>query len=399
MTALKFASPLIEAIHTDCSVLAIRKKGSKKATTGYVAASSYALRDIAAMSAHEAKDQLIKGVPYVERRQGAAAFAEYIKNPQDTGGRYSLPCNTGPTGSGKTVLQRQNMLQVARDYGFLAVEIEFNAIQPYDETFEDGSSFARLVANRILCYLPTYCALEWSECLQAIAQDFKLKAKSPRSVVAEAVELLKKALNHDGPVLLAVDELIRAPGPGHVNLKHLCAIMDKSLLKGNLNRIRLAVSVYNFVDLGTLTTESRRLLVHQELPPILPRLLDSSVENCLPGWLKVLFNKESCAALKGNLTKVFASVANLLTESGGHPRRVAALIAKVEKLTENVRKNPKKRSENAVLVSQLLVVKSGEQQCLREMNVVLNLRAMGVELSNVPMGTPDEKRMNLFLCC
>ena len=259
--ALKFASPSKKQINTERGVVAI-KNGARPATTGFVAASQDALCDIAAMSAHEAKDRLIKGVPYVVHTQGAAALAKHINNPQGTGGRFSLPCNTGPTGSGKTVLQRQNMLQVARDFGFLAVEIEFNGIQPLEE-LEKKANFARLVANRILCYLPQYsdmqwiecldaiardfewkdespmsdpwkyCALEWSECLEAIAQVFKWKDNSPLDDVRKAVEVLKKALNHDGPVLLAVDELAMAPGCGKSNLTDLRAIMDNSLRRGN----------------------------------------------------------------------------------------------------------------------------------------------------------------------
>ena len=74
-------------------------KGSK---TGRVAASILAHRDIAAMRMHEAKDRLIEGVPYVRRRQGYKALAAHINTPQKSGGRFSLPCNTGPRGSGKT---------------------------------------------------------------------------------------------------------------------------------------------------------------------------------------------------------------------------------------------------------------------------------------------------------
>ena len=99
------------------------------------------------MSAHKAKNRLIKGVPYVVRKQGADTLAAQIQEPKDTSKR--LPCNTGPKGSGKTVLQRQNMLQVARDFGFLAVEIEFNGIQRVAN--ESEASFTRRVANRILC--------------------------------------------------------------------------------------------------------------------------------------------------------------------------------------------------------------------------------------------------------
>ena len=222
---VKFSLPSKNPINTERGVVAIRK-GARPATTGFVAASQDALCDIAAMSAHEAKDRLIKGVPYVVRRQGAAALAEYVNNPEKTGGRYSLPCNTGPKGSGKTVLQRQNMLQVARDFGFLAVEIEFNGIQPLgDSKYE--ANFARRVANRILCYLPKYCALEWSECLQQIAQDFEWD-ESTTSDVTKAVQVLKKALNHKGPVLLAVDELVRVPSGINFELTDLCAIMDYS---------------------------------------------------------------------------------------------------------------------------------------------------------------------------
>ena len=261
-TALKFALPS-KRLRTHRGVVAIKKNQSTTPKIGYVAASQDAFRDIMAINALKVNDLPIEGVSYVECRQGAAALVEHIKNPQDTGGRYSLPCNTGPTGSGKAVLQRQNMLQVARDYGFLAVEIEFNAIQPLaDFEEENKANFARLVANRILCYLPKYCDMHWPTCLQAIAQDFKWEDESPMSDVTNAVELLKKALNHDGPVLLAVDELIGAPGCGKSNLSDLCGIMDNSLRKRNTNdRILLAVPVYDLVDLGTVATDSKRQLV------------------------------------------------------------------------------------------------------------------------------------------
>ena len=395
MAALKFAPPSTEAIHKMRGVIAISNKGSRKAKTGFVAASSLALRDIAAMSAHEAKDQLIEGVPYVVRRQGTEALAEQVKDPLHNAHRYSLPCNTGPRGSGKTVLQRQNMLQVARDYGFLAVEIEFNGIQPLVK-FEKYTNFARLVANRILCYLPKYCSMEWSECLKAIAQDFKLEAEPPLSVVRKAVEALKKALNYEGPVLLAVDELIapghpdwtEKPDSGKENLRDLCRIMDETLPERNYNkgirhnkRILLAVSVYNLVDLGKLVTGSARQLAHQELPPILPVLLDSSVDNCLPDWLKLFFHEERRAAVGEKQLKPYVTVATLLAESGGHPRRVEALIRTVNKLSAKVQKNEKQRSADEVLASVLQAVEKGENTCLKAMNAKLNLRNMGKGLS------------------
>ena len=395
MTALTFSSPSKKPFNTERGVIAISDMDARPATTGYVAASKYALRDIAAMSAPKAEDRLIEGVPYVERRQAAKALAEHINDPQNTGGRYSLPCNTGPKGLGKTVLQRQNMLQVARDFGFLAVEIEFNAIQTISGELEDEANFARLVANRILCYLPKYCALGWSECLEAITEDFEWKAKSPLGVVADAVEVLKEALNHNGPVLLAVDELAMAPGCGTKKLTDLCAIMDKSLGKANANqRILPVVSVYTLVDLGDLVTESGRNLVHQKLPPILPVLLDSSVEKCLPtgsDWLKVLFNAKLRASLGENPQKAFGGVAKLLTESGGHPRRVEALIANGNAISKSVREAESKASDRnttcpsdgEILMAQLQALKSkkGKIRCLGAMNGKLNLRSLGEDLS------------------
>ena len=78
-------------------------------------------------------------------------------------------------------------------------------------------------------------------------------------------------------MLLAVDELNRDPDPGTKNLAHLCEIVDYSLSRGNANdRILLAVSVYNLVDLGEFATGSKRDLVHQELPP-----------SCLCCWTRV----------------------------------------------------------------------------------------------------------------
>ena len=395
---VKFSVLSKNPINTERGVVAIRK-GARTATTGFVAASQDALCDIAAMSAPKAKDRLIKGVPYVVRRQGAAALAEYVNNPQDTGDRYSLPCNTGPKGSGKTVLQRQNMLQVARDFGFLAVEIEFNDIQPLDE-FEKKANFARRVANRILCYLPKYCALEWSECLEAIARDFEWEDESTMSDVEEAVEVLKDALNHDGPVLLAVDELVRVPSGTNFELTDLCGIMDSSLGWGNTKDMILpVVSMYDFVDLGKLLTGSSRLLVHQKLPPILPVLLDSSVEKCLPtgsDWLpassKVLFNTKLRASLG---EEAFGSVAKLLTESGGHPRRVEALIAEGNVTSEEVRENKKNRSADEV--SELQTVMSGENTCLEAMDKMLDLRAMGRGLSGFVLKGDDKDTIILVL--
>ena len=399
MAALTFAPPSKKLIHTERDVIAIRNKGSRKAKTGFVAASQDALRDIAAMSAHEAKDQLIEGVPYVVRKQGAKAFAEHVKNPQHNSDRYSVPCNTSPRGSGKTVLQRQNMLQVARDSGFLAVEIEFNGIQPRG-AFEKNAYFDRLVANRILCYLPKYCSMKWSKCLKAIAKDFGLKDESPM-YVTRAVKVLKKALNHEGPVLLAVGEMAGPPGCVKYNLRGLCKIMDASLRRGNdtNDRILLAVSVYDLVELGQLVTGSSRQLVHQELPPILPVLLDSSVEN-LPDWLKLFFNEERRAAVGAKQPIPYATVAMLLAESGGHPRRVQALIRTVNDLSAEVRKNQKKRSADEVLASVLQVVEHGGDTCLEEMNQSLDLRNMGERLSQSKpkgCGTYDMDKINSVL--
>ena len=395
-TALKFASPSTEAVHTKRGVVAIRNKDSITAKTGFVAASSTTFCDIAAMSAHEAKDRLIEGVPYVVRRQGAAALAAHVDNPEKTGSRYSLPCNTGPKGSGKTVLLRQNMLQVARDFGFLAVEIEFNGIQPLgDSKYE--ANFARRVANRILCYLPKYCDMEWWDCLQQIARDFEWEDESPMSDVTKAVRDLKKALNHHGPVLLAVDELIRDPACGTENLTELCKMMDDSLSSGKADALMLAVSVYDFVDLGKLLTGSNRRLVHQKLPPIMPVLLDSSMEKCLPDWLKVFFNKERCAAVGAKQSVPYATVAKLLTQSAGHPRRVEALIKKVNTLSKNVRENRKNRSADEVLASVLQVVKSGEETCLGAMDEKLDLREMGEELFECAKGMKDDEKDELIL--
>ena len=330
-------------IYTRFGVVAIRNKvlkGKPVPKAGLVAASKAALRDIAAMSAHKAKNQLIKGVPYVVRKQGANALAAQIEKPKDTSGRYSLLCNTGPKGSGKTVLQRQNMLQVARDFGFLAVEIEFNGIQSVGT--EGKAKFTRRVANRILCYLPKYWGMDWPECLEAIAKDFEGKDKSPLSSITRAVEELKKALNHKGPVLLAVDELAMAPRSGKRDKKgnlselclimQLCGIMDDSLDLSANNRIFLAVSVYDLVDLGALATRSSRTLLHQELPPILPVMLDSAVLTRLPVWLQVFFNKKKREKMKLKLASDMGGAAKLLAESGGHPRRIEALIEEMHSI-------------------------------------------------------------------
>eukprot|EP00754_Rhynchopus_humris_P031780 Rhum_TRINITY_DN15358_c1_g3::Rhum_TRINITY_DN15358_c1_g3_i14::g.152605::m.152605 len=205
---------------------------------GLMAASSYGLGDIGAMGACGP----IKGVPYVMRRQGAEALAAHVKAPKETGGRFSLPCNTGPAGSGKSVLQRQNMLQVARDFGFLAVEIEFNGLQSVHVAIET-KDFHRLVANRILCYLPEYCNLGWNECLRQITEDFKGEPKSPLTDIPEAVRVLKEAVEHEGPVLLAVDVLALAPGCGKANLTRLCQIIDESLGKPDSNDDRIFASM------------------------------------------------------------------------------------------------------------------------------------------------------------
>ena len=415
----KFASPPKMPIDSGFGVVAIRNKGLKGEPVpkaGLVAASDVALRDIAAMSAHKAEDQLIHGVPYVVRKQGADALAAHIEYPDHNSDRYSLPCNTGPTGSGKTVLQRQNMLQVARDFGFLAVEIEFNGIQTVEyenkpifarlvatllsylpksqgldwtEFHESEADFTRRVAKRILCYLPKYQGLDWSDCLKAITKDFDGKDKSPLDDVTRAVEELKKALNHEGPVLLAVDELATAPGNKKRNLSTLCRIMDQSMRLSADKRIFLAVSVYNLVDLGALASQSRRNLVHQELPPILPVLLDSAVLTRSPVWLQVFFSKEKREEIGLKLTSDMGGVPKLLAESGGHPRRIQALIGEVDKIGRRVLGNAVRKAkrnkttveESEVLPSLLQSVDTWKIECLLAMNKKINLRDIGGELS------------------
>ena len=417
----KFASPPKMPIDSGFGVVAIRNKGLKGEPVpkaGLVAASNVALRDIAAMSAHKAEDQLINGVPYVVRRQGAEALAKHIEYPDHNSVRFDLPCNTGPKGSGKTVLQCQNMLQVARDFGFLAVEIEFNGIQTVE--YENKPSFARLVANqilsylpknqgldwtelheseadftrrvakRILCYLPKYQGLDWSKCLKAITKDFDGKDESPLDDVTRAVEELKKALNHEGPVLLAVDELAMAPGNKKHNLSTLCRIMDQSLHLSADKRIFLAVSVYSLVDLGALATESSRDLVHQELPPILPMLLDSDVLTRSPDWLQVFFSKEKREEMKLKLTSDMGGVPKLLAESGGHPRRIEALIEEVDEISSRVLENAERTAkrnkttfkESEVLPSLLQSVDTWKKEGLMAMNKKINLRAIGESLSS-----------------
>ena len=399
-------SPPKMLIDTDFGVVAIRNKvlkGKPVPKAGLVAASDVALCGIAEMSAHKAKNRLIHGVPYVVRRQGAKALAKHIEAPGFNGTRYDLPCNTGPRGSGKTVLQRQNMLQVARDFGFLAVEIEFNGIQPVAE-FEVKADFTRRVANRILCYLPKYWGMDWPECLEAIAQDFEGKDESPLNDVMQAVEELKKALNHEGPVLLAVDELLANDSDSDSakgNLSELCRLPDRSQRLSAKDRIFVAVSVYNFVDLGALPTRSSRNLVHQELPPLLPVLLDSAVLTRLPVWLQVFFSKEKREKMKLKLTSDMGGVVKLLAESGGHPRRIEALIREVDRICRDVENKANSKADDAkekdevankhedevareseVLSSQLRSVNHHQEACLKVMDIKLSLRDTGEDLSH-----------------
>ena len=63
------------------------------------------------------------------------------------------------------------------------------------------------------------------------------------------------------------------------------------------------------------------------------------------------FHHCRCAAVGAKQPIPYATVAKLLTESGGHPRRVEALIAKVDALSEEVRMNKRNRSADEVLAS------------------------------------------------
>ena len=120
------------------------------------------------------------------------------------------------------------------------------------------------------------------------------------------------------------------------------------------------------------------------------------MKECLPPWLQVFFNEERRKEVPA--PKEIGTVATLLTESGGHPRRVEALLREVEAIGREVRgTNATSTGPEQLLVSQLQSVADHKNECLEAMNAKLDLRHVGRDLSVFVMESDDSDRVTRVL--
>jgi len=290
----------------------------------------------------------IEGVPVCPRDEAVEALMLHLKERPKTGSRFSLLCNTGPTGSGKSVLTAINMGIARREHGCLPIEIDFNGKQPVHCDLKTWKPETRIMI-RILAWLyyPRYAFSEACYRLQELlGEDLKSLGR-----IADATAFVKKLVRHDGPVFLGIDELKKA-APEHEQLVKLlsacCASMDRTLCEEETEKhIYMSASVYDIVSLSNLETHSKRQLLLQPLPPILPLMFEpSAATELLPPALAVFFNAQKRMEINFSGKKIPTNksvtptalhrCAALLRLSAGHPRRIERLVGFAAKFSDEV---------------------------------------------------------------
>jgi hypothetical protein len=285
---------------------------------------------------------MIGGVPLDFRNSAKIVFDTHFNQPTYND-RNPLLCNFGVRGSGKTVLLGFNMFWFLEKYpNGIAIEVSFNDDAsflniniPPNGTLE----FEQLVIRGILLRLVEFVAgnnfSELDDVTSNIQEQMEfIKHLCSTSVVAntirEALEVVRSQLGvcNDTPILLAVDEINKLIDDDYYFLSALCALEDaeirRSKMPNNSRRFWLTASTNK---LQKFATRSNRPLDLQPLPPIFPVSLDGIDSNSLPMILRIF---ESNYRLKlpfsPEALELYKDISKLLLNSGGHPRRVRALM-------------------------------------------------------------------------
>ena len=301
----------------------------------------------------------IGGVPLDKRRYGKMVFDDHInalREPDVTKvlDRHPLLCNQGIAGSGKSVQQALNMHWFTdRFKNGVAIEITFNddAANLLMPDIENILQFRSALVRGIILRLIEFCNgrsysidptaimdqyLSW-DFLPMLGELYPVGRPLKKSLMFVRDVL---GLPDDAPILLAVDELIKLDEEGKNLSKYLnflCREMDASYREDVLeNRDRtfwLSVSAYGCFPLTRYITTSNREINLQPLSPIFPITHNLEKFNTLPPILQC-FKKENRKKIKPtkNNLKLLKELSLLMMQSGGHPRRVSALLFGLSKI-------------------------------------------------------------------
>jgi hypothetical protein len=200
-------------------------------------------------------------------------------------------------------------------------------------------------------------------------------------------------LQPQAPVLLAVDELSKyGDGKyGPESLKILTNYLDVTNVAA-AGSFFLSVTGYGLFDICSLATNSNRPLSLQPLPPIFPFHPVANFPQLLPPLLRPFASPEERQKLAYDKTSFvfYGTLAKLLTETGGHPRRVNACLHALWRLcgdsammyeASNVGQLNKIRSDYMQkLCGTHQDTSCSAEEISREMNGILNLRVAGATL-------------------
>lgn len=293
----------------------------------------------------------IGGVPLEKREPALIVLNHFLLHPFTPGLRRPVPCSLGTRGTGKTVLQAFNLLWFVQRKGGLAIEVTFNDDQgggmwKCAGLISNSSNLHAAIALRILHRvlskkLNSIGRATWIIDVQT--QLLKLLSENCDQQPIEAALHVARhwaELSPTAPVLLAVDELIKAaPADGAFSTSAMMTNLG-SLLEMDCFRtspLYLAVTIYASTDLATFATDSNRSLLLQPLPPLLPAMptgLTPEQVKALPLALRVLVDETIRVILpsieEAVPRRVFGRVSQLLQATGGHPRRLCALFGQLQ---------------------------------------------------------------------
>uniref|UniRef100_A0A7S1R138 Uncharacterized protein n=1 Tax=Neobodo designis TaxID=312471 RepID=A0A7S1R138_NEODS len=285
----------------------------------------------------EIKKGVVNGVPFHLRVEAETLLDVHLLEAPNTSKRYHLVVNTAPAGAGKSTLLAQNMLRAAEKHGCVVFGLDFNGGQQIqvDRGQSAPVSPKNALGARILA---SACPeLEWdADVYTKLRKDFAGFETMPLRGI---IDLAKKKVHCEHlPAFLAVDELLKMDALGSEKAKEglsdICAAMDRTLvLPDRSKHVYACVSVYDIVDVSTLTTkESKRPLLHQPLPPLLPVLFAGDKKSAVKELeLRVpcvfsVINESRREEVRPKEFQAAFLVLQLLRETWGHPRRVEKLF-------------------------------------------------------------------------
>lgn len=284
------------------------------------------------------KDGTVEGVPYCPRVGAFEKTMEHLRNMPRTASRHDLLCNTGASGTGKSVQLAQDM-KTAALFGCVVFSVDFNGLQELSVDKDKATSrhetlkLSNFISVRVLS---SVLGIVWGENVHEKVNTELPKRGYETSLwglsLEEAVVIAKEIAGcADRPAFLAIDEFKKIGDWSSLDaldsLSKLCGVMDRSMFQSPKDRIYLSVSVYDMVDLRNLQANSKRKLLHQPLPPVLPFIFNGSLVGLDPkGWPRHLLDP----ALRNHVPMKYqgnvARGVKLLFRSGGHGRCLESLL-------------------------------------------------------------------------